>query len=171
MRKPLYDKWKNPEDREFHEKRLLAEEMCKEETPIARKHEIMYMLLDVIKKQNINTSIGVQIGINAFRSFTPVRDFTTMDILTKLLMVDNYPFSPSMLRELCHNADKTFNVMFWEVCCENDFPMGREYLMSRFDSNKTVYPQFARWYDKKYNLDIKLKDTPRDFALNLLGWK
>jgi hypothetical protein len=168
--RPFYDRY-NPDEIEFHKNRLLAKEMHEKETPLARKHEIMYILLDVIKNQDIKTSIGVQIGGNTFRSFTPVRNFITMDILTKLLLTDNYPFSPSMLRSLCHNADKTFNVMFWEVCCENEFPMGREYLIDRFNSNKTIYPQFARWYDKKYNLDIKLKDTPRDMALDLLGWK
>jgi hypothetical protein len=167
MRQPINE----PKSKEFYELRRLEKEIQEEETSLKRKHEIMYELLEIIKEEHIKSPIFSYIGTRAFRMFPVVRDYMTVDIMTKLLIANNNAYTPTMLRELYFDASKDFYFMFWEVCYENDFPIGREYLLDRFHSNKKAYPKFAKWYDKKYNLGVKLQDMPMNMGLDLLGWE
>jgi hypothetical protein len=150
--------------------KAFVQELHDEQTSLERKHEIMNILIDIIQHENNTRDTSRrQVRHICLSAFAKVRDFMTVDIMTRLLDLKS-EIPSATLSYLCNRANTSFNFMFWEVCYENDFPTARKYLMKRFHANKTVYTEFARWFDKKYNLDIKLKHMPLDMTLSLFGW-
>jgi hypothetical protein len=156
---------------DYHKTKVLVRELNKQDTSLSRAHEIMYQLIEIFRDEEYaDNPERWRMRRYAFFGFIERRNLMTVDIAKKLFIPEDDIVTPGLDDMLC-NTGKDFKLVLWEVCCENDFPTGRKHLIERFYANKTVYPQFARWYDKKYNLDIKLKDTPKDMALDLLGWK
>jgi hypothetical protein len=162
-RREITDNWKR-----F---RTLEKELEHKDIALPRVHEIMYELIEMYRSEEYPQGrIELCRRLDAFKAFKELRNMMTVDIATKLFVPED-KISRHETNKFIRYTDRPFKLVLWEVCCESDFRMGREYLLNRFESNKAMYPPFARWYDKKYNLDIKLKDMPTSMGIDLLGWR
>jgi hypothetical protein len=156
---------------DYHKAKVLVRELNKQDTTLPRAHEIMYQLIEIFRDEEYaDIPERWHIRRHAFFGFIGRRELMTVDITKKLFIPEDDIVTPG-LDDMLYKAGKHFNLVLWETCCENNFPTGRKHLIERFHANKTVYPKFARWYDKKYNLDIKLKDIPKEMGIDLLGWE
>jgi hypothetical protein len=163
-------KTKNEAINHWNEFKVLKKELYHENTTLTRAHEIMYELIKIYRNEEYPQGrMELYTRLDAFKAFKGVRNLMTVDIAKELFIPEDN-ISRRELNSLIRYTDKPFKLLLWELCCEYDFRTGREYLINRFNSNKAMYPPFARWYDKKYNLEIKLNDMPKDMGLGLLGW-